>query len=226
MEFLKQHGQVVVKPAQGEQGQGVSVGLSSPEDVELALERARQLSGRVLMEAYVDGRDLRIIVIDGKVVAAALRLPPTVSGDGRHTIEELIEKQSRRRAAATDGESRIPLDEETRRCIRDAGYEPGDVLPADRMLTVRRTANLHAGGTIHDVTADLNPTLEQAAVEAARALEIPVVGLDFMVPDPAGEDYVIIEANERPGLANHEPQPTVERFIDFLFPMTIGNRNV
>ena len=95
-----------------------------------------------------------------------------------------------------------------------------DVLPEGERLFVRKTANLHTGGTLHDVTAMLHPALAQAAVAAARALAIPVVGLDFLVPDPAGPDYVIIEANERPGLANHEPQPTAQRFIDLLFPQT------
>jgi len=85
---------------------------------------------------------------------------------------------------------------------------------------VRKTANLHTGGTIHDVTADLHRDLCRAAVEAARALAIPVVGLDFMVPDIRGTRYRIIEANERPGLANHAPAPTAQRFVDLLFPQT------
>jgi len=85
---------------------------------------------------------------------------------------------------------------------------------------VRKTANLHTGGTIHDVTDQLHPELVRAAEAAARCLEIPVTGLDFMVPDVAGSDYVIIEANERPGLANHEPRPTAQRFVDLLFPET------
>jgi D-alanine-D-alanine ligase-like ATP-grasp enzyme len=88
-------------------------------------------------------------------------------------------------------------------------------------MRVRETANLHTGGTLHDVTAELSKSLRAVAERAARALKIPVVGLDLMVPDPAGDEYVLIEANERPGLANHEPQPTAERFIDFLFPQTM-----
>src|SRR5690606_41311729 len=60
--------------------------------------------------------------------------------------------------------------------------------------------------------------LVEAAVGAARAIDHPVVGLDFLVPSPTAPDYVIIEANERPGLANHEPAPTAQRFIDLLFP--------
>ena len=85
---------------------------------------------------------------------------------------------------------------------------------------MRRTANLHTGGTIEDVTDRLHPDVAEAAVRAATALGIPVTGLDFLVPDVDGPDYVFIEANERPGLANHEPQPIVERFVDLLFPET------
>jgi D-alanine-D-alanine ligase-like ATP-grasp enzyme len=100
-----------------------------------------------------------------------------------------------------------------------------DVLSEDEVLIVRKTANLHTGGTIHDVTSDLNPTLAGAARTAARTLNIPVTGLDFLVPDIKGRDYVIIEANERPGLANHEPQPTAERFVDLLFPRTASRES-
>ncbi|HMR10881.1 MAG TPA: hypothetical protein PKA88_34120, partial [Polyangiaceae bacterium] len=109
---------------------------------------------------------------------------------------------------------------ETERCVRAAGYELDDILLAGERIVVRRAANLHTGGTIHDVTGDIHPRLVQAAERAAEALDIPVVGLDFMVPEITGPRYHIIEANERPGLANHEPQPTAERFVNLLFPQT------
>ena len=218
--FLAEHGRVVVKPARGEQGKGITVDVRTAEVLEQAVVAARAHADTALLEAYVEGQDLRIVVIDYKVVAAAIRRPAEVTGTGEHTIAQLIEAQSRRRAAATGGESRIPLDVETERCLRCHGYGLDDVLPEGERLFVRKTANLHTGGTLHDVTAMLHPALAQAAVAAARALAIPVVGLDFLVPDPAGPDYVIIEANERPGLANHEPQPTAQRFIDLLFPQT------
>jgi GNAT-family acetyltransferase (TIGR03103 family) len=220
--FLIENEAVVVKPARGEQGAGISVDVRSREDLSHAIEEARQHCNTVLLEEYATGFDLRIIVIDGRVVAAAIRKPPRIKGTGRNSVRELIEKQSRRRAAATDGESRIPFDRETLRCVNDAGYDMDEILPYAQDLTVRKTANLHTGGTLHDVTEKLHPTLRQAAVEAAAAIDIPVTGLDFIVPDPKAEDYVIIEANERPGLANHEPQPTAERFIDLLFPSTVG----
>lgn len=222
--FLAHFGRIVVKPARGEQGQGISVDLSSRDEMAQAIALARRHCEQVLLEQFVEGQDLRIVVINYAVVAAAVRRPPQVTGDGRLTIGQLIEAQSRRRAAATGGESHIPVDDETLRCLRAEGFAPDCILPQGRSLTVRRAANLHTGGTIHDVTAQLHPALGSAAVRAARALDIPVVGFDFLVPAVDGPDYVIIEANERPGLANHEPQPTAERFIDLLFPQTAGTQ--
>jgi GNAT-family acetyltransferase (TIGR03103 family) len=219
--FLDEHERVVVKPVDGEQGQGVAVDLRTIEDVQAAVERARQFDSRVLLESFHEGLDLRIVVIGFDVVAAAIRRPAEIMGDGRHTIEQLIEAQSRRRAAATGGESKIPVDEETRRTVEDAGFAFDSVLPADQKLAVRRTANLHTGGCLEDVTAILHPVLKDAAIRAARALDIPVVGLDLMVPAADQPEYVFIEANERCGLANHEPQPTAERFVDLLFPHSL-----
>ncbi|UBM26534.1 N-acetylglutaminylglutamine synthetase [Pseudomonas sp. p1(2021b)] len=216
--FLEEHGAVVVKPVDGEQGQGVAVNLTTHDEISQAIEQARRFDSRVLLESFHPGLDLRIVVIGFEVVAAAIRHPAQVVGDGEHSIKALIEAQSRRRQAATGGESRIPLDEETERTLRAAGLAYDSVLPTGQRLAVRRTANLHTGGTLEDVTERLHPVLADAAVRAARALDIPVVGLDLMVRDAEHPDYVIIEANERVGLANHEPQPTAERFIDLLFP--------
>ena len=219
--FLEKHGRIVVKPAKGEQGTGVAVNVTSEEEMQQAIAVASRSCERVVLESFVTGEDLRIIVIDYRVVAAAVRRPAEITGDGRLDIRKLIDKQSRRRAAATGGESRIPMDDETLRCLSRQGHAPEDVLPAGQKLRVRETANLHTGGTLHDVTDALSPRLRAVAEQAARALGIPVVGLDLIVPDPAGDEYVFIEANERPGLANHEPQPTAERFLDFLFPQTV-----
>ena len=216
--FLEQHRRIVVKPLDGEQGNGVAVDLSDIEQVQQAIEAARTFDSRVLLESFHEGLDLRIVVIGFEVVAAAIRRPAQVVGDGHHSILQLIEAQSRRRQAATDGESRIPVDAETERTVQAAGYEFTHILPAGEVLAVRRAANLHTGGCLEDVTDILHPVLADAAVRAARALDIPVVGLDLMVPAADQPEYVFIEANERVGLANHEPQPTAERFIDLLFP--------
>ncbi|WP_026356503.1 N-acetylglutaminylglutamine synthetase [Mycobacterium sp. 141] len=217
-EFLAEAGDVVVKPTRGEQGKGITVGVGSDAELDAALERAREQHPEVLIEQRAPGNDLRLVVIDGKVVAAAIRKPAEITGTGAHTVRELIEAQSRRRAAATGGESRIPMDDITSATVAEAGWALDDVLPEGEHLRVRRTANLHQGGTIHDVTAEVNPELCRVAVTAAAAIGIPVTGIDLLVPDITGREYVFIEANERPGLANHEPQPTAAAFIDYLFP--------
>ena len=218
--FLRTHGALVVKPAMGEQGKGISVDVRSPDSLAQAITMAERAGGPALLEEYCPGDDLRIVVIGYKVVAAAIRRPAEVVGDGRSDLRTLIERHSARRNAATGGEAHIPLDAETERCLamQDLDYE--SVLAEGQRAVVRKTANLHTGGTIHDVTADLHPDLREAAELAARTLRIPVVGLDFLVTAPDRPEYVVIEANERPGLANHEPQPTAQRFMDLLFPFT------
>lgn len=217
-DFLDEHRRVVVKPLDGEQGNGVAVDLCSLDEVQRAIEHARQFDSRVLLESFHEGADLRIVVIGYEVVAAAIRRPAQIIGDGHTSIAALIEVQSRRRQAATGGESRIPMDQETLRTVQAAGFDMDSILPRGKELTVRKTANLHTGGHLEDVTRILHPVLVDAAVRAARALDIPVVGLDLLVPAADQPEYVFIEANERVGLANHEPQPTAERFVDLLFP--------
>jgi GNAT-family acetyltransferase (TIGR03103 family) len=220
-EFLKDVGEVVVKPTRGEQGKGITVGVTVEQGaVELAaaVARAREEFPEVLIEQRMDGDDLRLVVIDGRVVAAAVRLPPEVIGTGEHSVRDLIVAESRRRSAATGGESRIPLDAVTEATVNEYGWKFDDVLPQGKRLRVRHTANLHQGGTIHDVTPEVNEELCRVAVTAAEAIGIPVTGIDLLVPDVTGREYAFIEANERPGLANHEPQPTAAAFVDFLFP--------
>ncbi|WP_312052098.1 N-acetylglutaminylglutamine synthetase [Brevundimonas diminuta] len=217
---LETYGQLVVKPARGEQGKGVAVGLKTMADIQAALLRARRICPEVLVEEQVEGEDLRLVVIDYEVVACAVRRPPRVIGDGRSTLRALIEHQSRRRAAATGGESSIPIDAETERTVAEAGYGLDDVAGEGEEILVRKAANLHLGGTIHDVTDEVHPVLVEAAVSAARAIGVPVTGIDLMVRAPDQPEYAFIEANERPGLANHEPRPTAERFIDLLFPLS------
>ena len=223
LKFLEKHGSVVVKPARGEQGIGVHVGVSDPEDVVTAIEEAGIGGSPVILEEMVSGQDLRVIVIDGEVVAAALRKPPELVGTGRHTISQLLDKYNRRRRKATGGESSVPSGPETEKCVAEHGYDMEDVLPAEERITVRKTANLHTGGTIHDVTAKISSELRRVSVAASEALGMPVVGLDLAVPDVEGDTYAIIEANERPGLANHEPAPTAQKFIDYLFPQSVTN---
>jgi GNAT-family acetyltransferase (TIGR03103 family) len=218
--FLDRWKDIVVKPVRGEQGDGVTVGVIDREGLAAAVASAQQVCPEVLLEQRCHGEDLRVIVIDGEVVAAAVRRPPVVIGDGEQTVGELIEHLSRERATATAGTATIPLDDTTREVVRSDGYNLASVPPEGAVIAVRGAANVHKGGTIDDVTEQLHPDLAVVAIEVARVIEIPVVGVDFIVPAVDGPEYVLIEANEQPGLANHEPRPTAERFIDLLFPET------
>ena len=218
--FLTEHRDLVVKPARGEQGWGITVGVTDERELATATEEARRVCAEVLLEQRCDGDDLRVIVIDDEVIAASVRRPPRIVGDGTSTVAGLIGVLSAAREAATAGASTIPLDATTEAVVRAAGLQLDSVPDEGVEITVRRTANVHTGGTIEDVTDLLHDHVVDAALAAARAIDIPVVGLDLIVPDLRGPDHVFIEANEQPGLANHEPRPTVQRFVDLLLPST------
>lgn len=220
IDLMQTWNSLVIKPASGEQGRGITVDVREKEELQQAIKSASKYSEHILLEEFVHGRDLRIIVIDHKFVAAIERKPAFIIGDGASTIRQLVKKKNKALIQTTGGESQIPINTETERVIHHRNFSWEDVLPHEQELQVCKTANYHTGGTIIDVTDEVSYTLRTAAEKASHVLNIPVVGLDFLVPDFSGDDYVIIEANERPGLANHEPQPTAERFIDFLFPET------
>ncbi|MCB2081216.1 MAG: N-acetylglutaminylglutamine synthetase, partial [Rickettsiales bacterium] len=155
--FLEAQQRIVVKPAVGEQGAGITIDVTTKNELAHAITYAQRTSHKVILEKMVSGQDLRIVVIGFEVVAAAIRKPPVIIGDGKHTVLELIKKACRRREKATGGESKIPLDQELERTVTNQGYSLDDILPPKQELMVRKTANLHTGGTIHDVTDQLHP---------------------------------------------------------------------
>lgn len=217
-EFLSIHKNLVVKPRVGEQGRHVHVGIQDKLSLQKAIKVIKDDGQAPIIQEYVAGLDLRVLVINEKVVAAAIRRPPEIVGDGIHTAEELIVKLDKRRRVATKGESRIVIDQETIRCLSEQQITLKQVVERNRKVLVRKTANLHTGGTIEDVTPDIHPNIIKLSELCATTLDIPVVGLDFIIDSPESNKAVFIEANERPGLANHEPQPVVESFIDLIFP--------
>ena len=218
LNFLELHKTLVIKPRIGEQGKNVFVGVTSEKTLKKALKVIEDDGEVPILQQFVAGIDLRVLVINHQVVAAAIRRPPEIVGDNIHSVKELIEKLDKRRRAATGGESRVSIDQETLRCLMEQDLDPDSILESGRRALVRKTANLHTGGTIEDVTLDLHPNLVKLSELCATTLDIPVVGLDFIVDRVDSDEAIFIEANERPGLANHEPQPVVERFIDLIFP--------
>ena len=214
--FLRQHGTVVVKPARGEGGEGVTVGVADVAGLQEAVEVARRHHETVLAEEMVEGEDLRVLVIDGSVVAASVRRPPVVVGDGTRTVGQLAEALNAERRGQ-EGAVEVPLDDRTLDVLAGQGATLDDVLDDGRRVVLRRTANVHTGGTITDVTDRLHPSSVETACRAAGAVSAPLLGVDLIVPDVEGDGGVIIEVNPMPGLANHEPQPTAQRYLDMLF---------
>lgn len=213
--FLEKHKRIVIKPLSQSLGRGVSVDIRTIEDVENVI-KLLQITGdeTFIFEEMIEGEDVRIIVIDYKFVAAVHRTPPHVTGNGKDTIQTLITKLNKTQKIT----GQIPLNYETERCIKLQRYSLQDILPEGIRIPVRKNTNEHTGGIPTDVTDQISPALQKIAIQTALVLNIPVVGIDFIVPEINGDEYVIIEANSRPGLDGHEPQPVADSFITFLFP--------
>ncbi len=218
--FLRSHGTVVVKPCARGSHAPTLVDIEDEDALAAAIADIGTQTPRVLIEETVPGDHLRVLVIGNRVVAGALRRPAEVVGNGTSTMRQLVEVQSRRRAAATGGESRIPWDAETRACIFAAGYSLDGVPQDGEVIRVRRMPSLTLGGTIHDVTAMLHVRIVDAATAAARTLGAPVVGIDFMIDNPTEPEFMLFGADAQPSLAHHQPQPAASRFLDLLFPQT------
>jgi GNAT-family acetyltransferase (TIGR03103 family) len=213
--FLETHKRIVIKPLSQSLGRGISVDIRDVDEMEKIISTL-SITGdeTILLEAFAAGEDLRIVVINGKYTAAIHRTPPHVIGDGEHSVKELILHMNRNK----EGENQIPINYETERCIEANGFTFDSILEKKTYLTVRKNANEHTGGFPQDVTEIVHPIVRKVAERVAKIIDIPVVGIDFILPDTKGEQYTIIEANSRPGLDGHEPQPVVDRFLDFLFP--------
>lgn len=222
---------VVVKPADGNQGRGVATNLCTREQVLAAYESAFAISDNVLVENYVKGNDYRVLVVGGCVVAAARRESAHVTGDGIHTIRELVDEVNtdpRRGEHHATVLSKIRIDDVAEGVLQSQGFQPESVPPAGEKVLIRRNANLSTGGTAADVTDAVHPDVAARAVEAAQMTGLDIAGIDVVVEDisrPLEEQGgVIVEVNAAPGLRMHlEPsegkaRPVGEAIMDMLFP--------
>ncbi|GAB4342941.1 MAG: hypothetical protein Kow0089_18400 [Desulfobulbaceae bacterium] len=198
---------VVLKPRHGNKGEGVCMDLLSEEAVGAAYEQAARVSRNVVVERQVEGDDFRLLVIDGRFIAAVRRVPARVTGDGRSSVLELMETVNRRERR--DGLFLIPLtmDNEVKGLLAEQGLTADSVPEKGRIVFLRRAANVSLGGTIDDVTDMVHPDNRAAAVAAARTCLLDVAGVDFKSPDIGrswGEGFgKIIEINSGPGIELH-----------------------
>ncbi len=222
---------VVVKPYNGNHGRGVALNLMDAAHVREAFHKAREHSRAVVVEQFVTGRDYRMLVVNGNLVAVAERVPGHVMGDGTHTVEELLEVTNRDPRRGIGHEkvlTRLELDHQAERCLRERGYTPQTVPAAGEMVRLRLTGNLSTGGTAIDVTDAVHPDNIEMAVRSIKAVGLDVGGVDFISPDIA-ESYrdvggAICEVNAAPGFRMHvapsegKPRDVAGPVMDMLFP--------
>jgi cyanophycin synthetase len=177
---------VVIKPLGGSHGRSVTVGVRAPHEAEAAFRQASEADSPVLVESYVPGHDYRVLVIDGQVAAAAQLRPAAVTGDGSHTIAQLVE-QANADPRRGDGHARvltrIELDDEVLRHLDAAGLDGCSVPPAGHLVTLRRNANLSTGGTSRDVTDLVHEQVAEMCRRAASAAGLDICGVDVRLAD-------------------------------------------
>ncbi len=223
----------VVKPLDGNHGRGVCLDLRTDDDVRAAYEVARGQSraGDVVVETYIVGNDYRVLVIGGRMAAVAERVPASVTGDGSHTVRELVEianADPRRGIGHEKVLTKIRLDESAAALVGAQGLGLDVVPSTGTNVKLALTGNMSTGGTSIDRTIEAHPDNVEIAETAARVVGLDVAGIDFICPDietPVRETGGgIVEVNAAPGFRMHthptegEPQYVARPVIDVLFP--------
>jgi len=239
-------GPVVIKPRNGNHGRCVTVGVQTPAELRQAYRRAAAGSGscEVIVETYVPGKDYRVLVVDGRVAAAAELRPPCVTGDGDHTVIELIDllnADPRRGQGHSRPLTRITVDDAMLAHIAAAGFQPGTVPTTGQQVTLRRNGNLSTGGTSKDVTDQVHAEVTELCRRAAAVTGLDICGIDLRLedigaplfpPSLAGsgrssggrQAAAVIELNACPGLRMHlapadgTGRAVAEAIVDRLYP--------
>ena len=222
---------VILKPLDLSHGRGISPRLTDEESVRAAWERAREYSERLIVEQFAEGRDHRVLVIGGKVVAVAERIPAHVVGDGSHTIRELIDaanQDPRRGVGHTKVLTKLECDAATIEYLARSGLTLDSVPNDTERVFLTATANLSTGGTSIDRTDEIHPSNVTACEMAAGVVGLDIAGIDVITPDisvPFRENgAAIIEVNAAPGVRMHthptegEPRNVGAPIIDMLYP--------
>ncbi len=222
---------VVTKPVNGNHGKGATTNIRTWEEATEAFEAAKKYSRAVICEKFITGRDFRVLVINYKFVAAALRTPASIWGDGASTIQQLIDKVNsdpRRGYGHEKVLTTIKIDSFTENILEKKGYTLDTVLPNNEELWLKPTANLSTGGTATDVTDFVHPTNVFMCERIARIIGLNICGIDIMADDlsvPIVENGgAVLEVNAAPGFRMHLepteglPRNVAEPVIDMLYP--------
>jgi len=223
---------LVIKPVDGNHGRGITVNVMNVEDATVAFHAAKVVSNSVIIEKFITGEDYRLLVVNNVLVAAALRTPANVIGNGKSTVQELIDEVNsdpRRGYGHENVLTKITINDLTLGLIKSAGYTLESVLPKDERLILKDTANLSTGGTAEDVTDHVHPANISMAERISRIVDLDICGIDIMTTDiskPLNETGgAVLEVNAGPGFRMHLaptkglPRNVAAPVIDKLFPM-------
>lgn len=222
---------LVIKPINGNHGRGITINIQNWEEAIEGFKAAKEVSRSVIVEKYIIGDDYRLLVIDYKLVAAAKRTPAHVVGDGKSTVQELIDevnKDPRRGYGHEKVLTMITVNDMTRNILKEKGYDVDSVIKDGEVLNLKDTANLSTGGTATDVTDIVHPTNIFMAERIAKVIGLNICGIDLMTTDiskPVSETGgAVLEVNAGPGFRMHLapteglPRNVAAHVMDMLYP--------
>lgn len=222
---------LVFKPLNGNHGRGATINVKNMADAEAAFEHARKISPKVIAERFIQGHDFRVLVIDYKMVAAAMRKPAHVIGDGINSIQHLIDKENsdpRRGYGHENVLTEIVVDHDTESLLQKTGYTLDSIPHDGEVVYLKSTANLSTGGTSVDVTDLVHPLNVFVCERIAKVIGLDICGIDIMaanlsepLKDTGG---VVLEVNAAPGFRMHlspsegTPRNVAAPVLDMLYP--------
>jgi cyanophycin synthetase len=222
---------IVLKPLDGHQGKGITVGIRTREEAAEALQLAQEHSDEVIVEQCIGGYDFRWLVVNYKFVAASRRRAAAITGDGHSSIRQLIDQVNKDPKRGKGHESMltaIKIDSITEGILEEKGLTLDSVLPEGQVLHLKRTANLSTGGTASDVTDEMHPANVKLAERIARVIGLDICGIDVAAPridtPIQANKGAVLEVNAAPGLRMHlAPAEGTARnvaapILDMLFP--------
>ncbi|WP_345949402.1 cyanophycin synthetase [Mucilaginibacter sp. PAMB04274] len=228
---------LVFKPLDGNHGRGATINVKTEEEAVAAFEHAARISRRVIVEKFITGHDFRVLVIDNKMVAAALRVPAHIKGDGTQNIQQLIDQENtdpRRGYGHENVLTHISVDRDTMDLLTKKGYTLDTVPAKDEIVYLKSTANLSTGGTSIDVTDQVHPENIFICERISRIIGLDICGIDVMannLTEPLTENGgVILEVNAAPGFRMHIapseglPRNVAGHVVDMLYPQGKSSR--
>ena len=230
---------VATKPLVGNHGRGVSTDINDDAALREGYDAAYHRHETVVVEKYVKGEDHRLLVVDGKLIAAARRRPAHVTGDGESSLQTLIdtENQDPRRGVGHENLlTQIHVEAQTHRLIAQQDLTLNSVVPAGQIVWLKSTANLSTGGTATDVTHDVHPEVHYAAERIARLIGLDIIGIDLLaetMSKPLEEQSAgVVEVNAGPGFRMHtspthgQGRDVGKHVVDMLFPDPANNGRI